>query len=152
MIVFIGNLLWFVFGGGVIVSLLWIVTGVFFAMTIIGIPFAVAAFRIANFAACPFGRCLIDLRLIGETQVTGTGFINLLWIILAGIWLGIFHTVIGISLCWTVIGLPFGLAHLKLAQVSIAPLGKKAVSSRFAKVAEKRAIETQLNHTAKQRS
>ena len=63
---FVGNLLWFVFGGGAIAWLLWVILGVLLAVTIVGLPFAVAAFRIAGFAAFPFGKELIDVRLIGE--------------------------------------------------------------------------------------
>ncbi|MEI6647991.1 MAG: YccF domain-containing protein, partial [bacterium] len=132
---FIGNLLWFVFGGGLFACLGWFFVGIIFAVTIIGIPFAKAAFRIAAFAAFPFGRELIDGRLIGKDRIPGTGFINFLWCILAGLWLAIGHALAGLACCITIIGIPFGLAHFKLAQVSFAPLGKVAVSCDIAKAA-----------------
>ena len=125
---FLGNLLWFVFGGGIIACLLWAFLGLVLAATVIGIPFATAAFRIAGFAAFPFGKQLIDKRLVGGERITGTGFANFLWILLAGIWLAISHVLAGISYCLTIIGIPFGLAHFKLAAVSFAPLGKEVVS------------------------
>jgi uncharacterized membrane protein YccF (DUF307 family) len=128
--VFIGNLLWFIFGGGFFAWILWMLLGLILAITVIGIPFAKAAFRIAGFAAFPFGKKLIDVQLIGEKRITGTGLANFLWIILAGIWLAISHTIAGIGSCLTIIGIPFGLAHFKLAKVSFAPLGKKAVSKK----------------------
>lgn len=124
---FVGNVLWFVFGGGIVAWFFWVVAGILLAVTIVGLPFAVAAFRIAGFAAFPFGRELVDARLVGEERILGTGLANFLWIILAGLWLAISHTLAGISYCLTIIGIPFGIAHFKLAVVSFAPLGKRPV-------------------------
>ena len=121
------NIIWFIFGGGFIAWLLWILSGCLLFITIIGIPFANACFRIAGFAAFPYGRRLVDARDLGEERFIGTGFVNLVWIILAGIWLAISHVVTGVSLCLTIIGIPFGFAHFRLAQVCFAPLGKRAV-------------------------
>lgn len=142
---FIGNLLWFVFGGGIVAWFVWFLAGVLFAITIIGIPFAKAAFRISVFAAFPFGRQLIDGRLVGRERITGTGLINFLWCVLAGLWLAISHAVAGLFYCITIIGIPFGLAHFKLAQVSFAPLGKVIVSSDVAKAAKARDANAQLD-------
>ena len=141
---FVGNLLWFVFGGGFFAWVIWFLSGILFAITIIGIPFAKAAFRISVFAAFPFGRELIDGRLIGKDRITGTGFINVLWCILAGLWLAIGHAVAGLACLITIIGIPFGLAHFKLAQVSFAPLGKAIVSSDVAKAARAKAAATKV--------
>jgi len=124
---FVGNVLWFVFGGGIVAWFFWVVSGILLAATIVGLPFAIAAFRIAGFAAFPFGRELVDARLVGEERILGTGLANFLWIILAGLWLAISHTLAGISYCLTIIGIPFGIAHFKLAMVSFAPLGKRPV-------------------------
>lgn len=124
---FVGNVLWFVFGGGIFAWFFWVVSGILLAVTIVGLPFAVAAFRIAGFAAFPFGKELVDARLVGEERVFGTGLANFLWIILAGLWLAISHALAGISYCLTIIGIPFGIAHFKLAIVSFAPLGKRQV-------------------------
>ena len=132
---FIGNLLWFILGGGLLACLGWLFVGIIFAMTIIGIPFATASFRIAGFAAFPFGRELIDGRLLGKDRILGTGLLNFLWCILAGLWLAIGHALAGLACFITIIGIPFGLAHFKLAQVSFAPLGKVAVSCDVAKAA-----------------
>ena len=141
---FVGNLLWFVLGGGIVAWLCWVLFGLVMAVTIIGIPFALAAFRIAGFAAFPFGRELIDGRLIGEPRIIGTGIANVLWVIVAGLWLAIAHALMGISLCITIIGIPFGLAHFKLAQVSFAPLGKQPVSHELAAAARDRAASSDL--------
>lgn len=127
MMALIGNVLWFIFGGGFVSFLLWILFGVLMAITIVGIPFAKAAFRIAGFTAFPFGKELVDTRQVGGKRIVGTGLANFLWIILAGIWLAIGHFVAAIAYFITIIGIPFGLAHLKLAKVTFAPLGKQTV-------------------------
>ncbi len=142
---FVGNLLWFVFGGGFFAWLVWLLVAGFFAITIIGIPFAKAAFRISVFSAFPFGKELIDGRLVGKERITGTGFVNFLWCALAGLWLSIIHALAGLGYCITLIGIPFGLAHFKLAQVSFAPLGKVIVSPEVAQAARARAAHMQLD-------
>jgi uncharacterized membrane protein YccF (DUF307 family) len=121
------NILWFIFGGGFVSWLLWILTGGLLFITVVGIPFGWAAFRIAGFAAFPFGKDLVDARDLGEGRVVGTGLANFLWIILAGIWLAISHILAGAALCLTIIGIPFGFAHFRLAMVCFAPLGKRVV-------------------------
>ena len=126
------NILWFIFGGGWFSCILWFLLGLLLAITIIGLPFTYAAFRIAGFAAFPFGRVLVDVRDLGKGRILGTGLANFLWIIFAGIWLAIHHVIAGVSLCLTIIGIPFGLAHFKLAMVSFAPLGKAPVPSEQA--------------------
>lgn len=142
---FVGNLLWFVFGGGIVAWLLWLLVAALFAVTVVGIPFAKAAFRISVFAAFPFGRELIDGQLVGKERILGTGLVNFLWCILAGLWLAICHVLAGIACCLTVIGIPFGLAHFKLAQVSFAPLGKMIVSTDVARAARARSANTVLD-------
>ncbi len=121
------NIIWFVFGGGFVAWLLWIVLGGLLFLTVVGIPFGFASFRIAGFAAFPFGKELVDSRAVGEERVLGTGLANFLWIILAGIWLAFSHILAGATLCLTIIGIPFGFAHFRLAAVCFAPLGKRPV-------------------------
>ena len=124
------NLLWFIFGGGIFAAALWIIAGGLLALTVVGLPFAVAAFRIAGFAAFPFGRRLVDAELMGERVIPGTGLVNFLWIILAGIWLAIAHVLAGLACLTSIVGIPFGLAHFKLAGICFAPLG--SASRRWA--------------------
>jgi uncharacterized membrane protein YccF (DUF307 family) len=121
------NIIWFVFGGGLVAWLLWVVLGGLLFLTVVGIPFGFAAFRIAGFAAFPFGKELVDSRVVGDERVIGTGLANFLWIILAGIWLALSHIMAGATLCLTIIGIPFGFAHFRLAAVCFAPLGKRPV-------------------------
>lgn len=120
------NLLWFTIGGGFFAGLAWLAVGFLLAITIVGLPFAFAAFRIAGFAAWPFGRTLVDIRDLGERPIVGTELANILWVIFAGIWLWIGHVLAGVGYCTTIIGIPFGFAHFRLAAVSFAPLGKRA--------------------------
>lgn len=124
--IFLVNLLWFICGG-FLAWLGWMLAGAVLAITVVGLPWAFAAFRIAPFTAWPFGRTLVDARVVGEGRIVGTGLANVLWIIFAGFWLTLAHIVAGVSLCLTIIGIPFGLAHFKLAEVSWAPLGKRIV-------------------------
>ena len=122
--IFLINLLWFIFGG-FLAWAGWMLAGVLLAITVVGLPWSFAAFRIAPFAAWPFGRTLVDARDLGEDVVVGTDLANLLWIIFAGFWLALGHLTAGVGLCASIIGIPFGIAHFKLALVSWAPLGKR---------------------------
>jgi uncharacterized membrane protein YccF (DUF307 family) len=142
---FVGNLLWFVLGGGIVAWLSWVLLGLLLCATVVGIPFGVAAFRIASFAAFPFGKELIDARLVGEQRIVGTSLANVLWIILAGIWLSIEHALLGVAYCITLIGIPFGLAHFKLAGVCFSPLGKRIVTRDLAQAARARHANVELD-------
>ena len=130
------NILWFLFGGGIFAAALWIIAGGVLALTVVGLPFAVAAFRIAGFAAFPFGRRLVDAELLGEQTLPGTGLVNLLWVVLAGVWLAIAHVLAGLACLTSIVGIPFGLAHFKLAGICFAPLGKRTVPSEVAEALE----------------
>ena len=145
---FVGNLIWFIFGGGFVYWICWIFLGLVLCCTIVGIPFGVAAFRIAGFAAFPFGKELIDARCVGEQRIAGSSLANFLWIVLAGIWLAIAHALAG-ACCFCafflVFPIFFGMAHFKLAQACFAPLGKRTVSSTFAQVALTVDASTKLN-------
>jgi uncharacterized membrane protein YccF (DUF307 family) len=145
---FVGNLLWFIFGGGLLAGLGWLLLGVLLCCTVVGIPFGVAAFRIAGFAAFPFGRELVEAQLIGEGRVVGASVANVLWVILAGLWLAIGHVLAGIT-CFLafflVFPIFFGMAHFKLARVCFAPLGKRPVSREMAEEARRRAVNAELD-------
>lgn len=141
---FVGNILWFIFGGGLIACVGWYLLGFLLCITVVGIPFGLAALRIAGFAAFPFGKELIDTRLVGGNRLTGTALGNFLWILLAGFWLAISHVVAGVACCLTLIGIPFGLAHFKLAGVCFAPLGKTPVHKDLSQAALKRHADQEL--------
>ena len=120
---FLGNLLCLILGGLLIAFYYWIV-GLLFCITIIGIPFGVQLMKIGGFALWPFGR-----EVQPDTNDTGclAIFMNALWIVLGGIEIAMLHVTIGLILCVTIIGVPFGLQHLKMALLALIPFGKKIV-------------------------
>jgi uncharacterized membrane protein YccF (DUF307 family) len=121
---FVLNLLWLVLAG-FWMFLSYIVVGTLWCITIIGIPFGVASFRIGLFALWPFGQ-----RVVNKTGSRfGSRIGNVLWFVLSGVWLAIGHAVTGVFLCITVIGIPLGLANFKLIPISLFPLGKDIVST-----------------------
>jgi uncharacterized membrane protein YccF (DUF307 family) len=131
----LGNLIWFVFLGGFFMGLGWLLAGCILCATIVGIPFGMACFRIASFAFLPFGKDLVDVRYLGESRIAGTTIANILWFVLAGLWLAIGHVLSAIAClasCVLILPLLLGapawaLAHLNLARVALAPLGKRIV-------------------------
>ena len=141
---FVGNLLWFVFGGGVFYGLVWLLAGCLWCITIIGIPIGIACFRVASFAFLPFGKELVPAEIVGEKAVAGSGFVNVLWCIFSGFWLSVAHVLTGLGYCCTIILIPFGLAHFKIAKASFAPLGKRIVNSEMAKAAYMAAAQAKL--------
>ena len=143
---FVLNLLWFLLGG-IFISVAWIIAGLLMCCTIIGIPFGMACFRIAGFIAFPFGKDIIDARMLGEKRVVGTTVANVIWVIFAGLWLAISHAVAGILCFITIIGIPLGIIHCRMARVSFAPLGKRVVSKLEAREAVKLSIQNKINNT-----
>jgi uncharacterized membrane protein YccF (DUF307 family) len=121
----LGNLIWLVFGG-LEAGLAWWLAALLAAITIIGIPFAIAAFRIGAFTFWPFGREVID-RPEPEDRKLLILVGNIIWIVLGGIWLALAHLVLALLLAITIIGIPFALQHLKLARLSLMPFGKEIV-------------------------
>jgi len=116
---FIGNIIWLVFGG-ILGAIAWLVAGLLLCVTIIGIPFGVQCFKIAGFVLWPFGRD-IDIGNFGA----GGLIMNILWIIFLGWELAVSHAVVGVIFCITVIGIPFGLQHFKLAKLGLVPFGAR---------------------------
>ena len=118
------NLIWLVLAGFWL-AIGYALAGLLMFVLIITIPFGVAAFRLAGFVLWPFGRTIVAQEDAGTPSLIG----NVLWFVLAGLWIAIGHLLTGIALCLTIIGIPFGWANIKLALVALAPLGKEVVSS-----------------------
>ncbi len=116
------NVLWFVLGGW-ISGTLWLLAGCIFAVTIVGLPWVPAAFRIAGFSYWPFGREIVERPNAGA----GHALLNILWFILAGWWLALAHIAIAIPQAISIIGIPFAWQHVKLAILSLTPVGKTVV-------------------------
>lgn len=118
----IGNVIWFLLAG-LEMGLAWIFVGLLFCCTIVGIPYGIASFRIAEFAFFPFGKDVVPSENAGACTL----ILNVIWVIFAGLWLWLLSVLAGIFWCCTIIGIPFGIASFRIAKVSFAPLGKKVV-------------------------
>ena len=112
------NVLWFILGGW-ISGTLWLLAGVILAITIVGLPWTPAAFRIAGFSYWPFGKVVTE-RDPGAVSL----LLNILWLVLAGWWLALHHILLAAALAVTIIGIPFAWQHVKLAMLSLIPVGK----------------------------
>ena len=118
------NILWLVLCG-LWLAIGYLVAGVIMCVLIITIPFGIASFRLAAYTLWPFGRTLVPRPDAGAGSFIG----NVVWFLLAGLWMAIAHVVTGVLLCVTIIGIPLGIADFKLAAAAIAPLGKDIVST-----------------------
>ena len=124
------NILWIVFGGlGMAVG--WLIAAVVMAITIIGLPWARAAFNIAAYTLLPFGQRAVNREAVTGRGDFGTGIFgligNVIWLVLAGWWLAIGHLLAALALAITIVGIPFAWAHLKLAGIALWPIGKVIV-------------------------
>lgn len=124
------NVLWFILGGW-LAGLAWIFAAVLLAITIVGLPWSMAALRIGVFSFFPFGKEVVPRHLITGREDLGTGplglVLNIVWFVLGGWYLALMHLVIGAVQCVTIIGIPFGIQHFKLAGIALAPVGKEVV-------------------------
>ena len=118
------NVIWFVFSGFWL-WLAYMLAGVICCLLIVTIPWGIASFRMANYAAWPFGREVVDKQTSGIGALLG----NIIWLIVAGWWLALTHIITGLALCITIIGIPMAVANFKLIPVSLMPLGKQIVST-----------------------
>ncbi|EKC5519743.1 TPA: YccF domain-containing protein [Vibrio parahaemolyticus] len=134
----LGNIIWFLFGG-VFMGLLWWLFGILAFISIIGIPWGRACFVMGNFSFFPFGKEAVSRDELTNEMDIGTsplGVIgNVLWFMFAGLWLAIGHILSAAACFVTIIGIPFALQHLKLAVISLAPIGKTVVTSEEAAIA-----------------
>jgi uncharacterized membrane protein YccF (DUF307 family) len=115
------NILWFVLGGWISGSLR-ILAGVLLAVTVVGLPWTPAAFRMASFSYWPFGRIVVQ-----RNAGFGSALLNILWLVLAGWWLALHHVVLAVGLALTIIGIPFAWQHVKLAGLALTPVGMDVV-------------------------
>ena len=116
----LGNILWFLCGG-FLSALSWFVYGLLWCVTIVGIPVGVQCFKFAKLSCCPFGKDVV------WSSGAVAFLVNVLWIIVSGVPLAIEHLTIGLILCVTIVGIPFGRQHLKLAKLALMPFGAEIV-------------------------
>src|SRR3954465_15803305 len=123
------NILWIVLGGAWM-AFGWLVAAVVMAITIVGLPWARAAFNIAAYTLFPFGSRAVSGDIYSGPDI-GTGPLgvvgNIIWLILAGWWLALAHVITAVLMAVTIIGIPFAWAHLKLAGMALWPIGKVIV-------------------------
>jgi uncharacterized membrane protein YccF (DUF307 family) len=131
----IGNFLWFVLGG-VFMGLGWWLVGLLAFLSIVGIPWGKACFVIGQFTFFPFGKEAVSRKDLSKEGDIGTGVLgtvgNVIWFLLAGVWLAIGHVLSAVACFVTIIGIPFGIQHLKLAAIALAPIGKTIVPKELA--------------------
>lgn len=127
------NVAWFICGG-FIMALLWALVGIVACISIVGIPFARSCFVIAQLALWPFGQDIENREYLTRRQDVGTGSLglvgNVVWFILFGWWLSLAHLIHALCCFVTIIGIPFGIQHIKLAMLSFAPIGQTVITAR----------------------
>ena len=117
---FLGNLLWLVLCGFWL-ALFWSIVGLLWCISIIGIPVGVQCFKFASLMLAPFGRHIV----IGTRPASV--LLNVLWLVFGGIELALTSAGIGLALCVTVIGIPFGLQCFKFANLALLPFGARVI-------------------------
>ncbi len=117
---FIGNLLWFIFGG-LIMGASWFLAGLIWCVTIIGIPWGVQCFKFAKLCLFPFGK---EVRYGGGA---GSLILNIIWIAITGVPMAIESLIVGLILCVTIVGIPFGKQCFKMAKLALMPFGTEII-------------------------
>ena len=143
----IGNILWLILGG-LLMGLGWWLAGLLAFVSIIGIPWGKACFVIGQFAFVPFGKEAVNREELSGQSDIGTGvlglFGNIVWFLLAGVWLAIGHVISAAACFVTIIGIPFGIQHLKLAAIALAPIGKTIVNKEVAAAMRGESAQSEL--------
>lgn len=116
---FLLNILWAIFGGGIVLALEYVLAGLVLCITIVGIPFGMQCFKMAGLALFPFGKDFDDGGRVG----LGGGILNLLWFLFGGLWIFLTHMAAALPLALSIIGIPFAIQHVKLAMLALFPFG-----------------------------
>lgn len=118
----LGNILWIILGGGLVIFFEYLIGGIFLCLTIIGMPFGIQCIKLSYLGLVPFGRKIMSSESSSGCLST---IMNIVWILTGGIWIALTHVVFAVILAVTIIGLPFSKQHMKLAALAIAPFGKR---------------------------
>jgi len=121
----LGNILWLILGGGIVIAIEYFIGSLVLFISIVGIPFGVQTLKMASLVIWPFGR---ESRVHSRSSGCLYILINLIWLIFGGIWIAITHAIFGLVLCLTIIGIPFGLQHFKFTSLAISPFGRDIVN------------------------
>ena len=119
----LGNIIWVLFGG-FFIALEYFVSSIGLFITIIGIPFGIQTLKLGVLALWPFGSQVVDLP---QSSCCLSFLMNVIWFFIGGIWIFLSHLLFGLIFCITVIGIPFGVQHFKLARLAITPFGHDVV-------------------------
>jgi len=119
----LGNIIWLVFGG-IIIALEYVIASLILIITIVGIPFGIQTLKLAGLSIWPFG---YDTQVRVNASGCLSTFMNILWIIVGGIWISLTHIVFGLLLAITIIGIPFARQHFKLATLALTPFGRDII-------------------------
>jgi len=117
---FLGNIIWLLFGG-FLIAIEYFISSLLLMITIIGIPFGIQTMKLAVLALWPFGSKVTD---VGNSGGCLSVLMNIIWIFIGGIWICLSHLLFGLLFCITIIGIPFGRQHFKMAGLALAPFGK----------------------------
>lgn len=120
---FLGNLIWLIFGG-LAIALEYFVSSILLFVTIVGIPFGLQTLKLGILALWPFGS---EVRSVPQPTGCLTTLMNVIWILIGGIWICLSHIVWGVILGITIIGIPFAKQHFKMAGLALTPFGKEIV-------------------------
>lgn len=121
----IGNILWLLFGG-LAIAAEYFIASIMLIVTIVGIPFGIQTLKLAVLALWPFGR---ETRVVERGSGCLSTLMNLIWIIIGGVWISLSHLFFGVLLSITIIGIPFGRQHFKLAGLALTPFGREIISA-----------------------
>ena len=119
----LGNIIWLIFGGFHI-ALEYFIASIALMITIIGIPFGLQSLKLGLVAIWPFGT---EVKWKPSEPGCLNIFMNILWFIVGGIWIFLTHILYGVLLCITIIGIPFGKMHFRLAKLALSPFGKEVI-------------------------
>ena len=119
----LGNIIWLIFGG-INIALEYFVAGLILMLTIIGIPFGLQSFKLGILALWPFGT---KVEWMQSQPCCLSTFMNVLWFFVGGIWIFLTHIFYGFILCITIIGIPFGKMHFRLAKLALSPFGRAVI-------------------------
>ena len=118
----LGNMLWIVLGGGIVLFFEYIISGLALCLTIIGIPFGIQSIKLSFLALLPFGK---RIRNVDKSTGALATIMNVIWILIGGIWIALTHLLFAVICAITIIGLPFAKQHMKLAALALTPFGKQ---------------------------
>lgn len=118
-----GNIIWVVFGG-FLIFLEYLFAGLLLCLTIVGIPFGLQAIKLAELALWPFGKHVEYMNYAPGCLST---VMNILWLLIGGIWIALSHLILGVLFAITIIGIPFASQHFKLVGLALTPFGRRIV-------------------------